>query len=408
MALDYKNFAILYEDGIDDMVSKLNASGTFDGEKLRLQADCHVGKGCAVGTCLTYTDKIAPSLVGCDIACRVSAFNLGFSIDEDALKAIDEAIYERVPSGFDIRAVESEESCDFDYEDLYCWDAIKRKEDRFRKSMGTLGGGNHFIAVERVERGAQAGKYYLMVHCGTRNLGKAVFDYYQGKAIALRDRKCDEICECYRRELEEFKADGRYSEINGLLDRRDKEISDLPEDDLCYLEGDVMWDYLHDMDILCNWSRLNHEVIAGEVMDALGLADTRDWYVSSIHNYVDVEHYIIRKGAISARMGEYGIIPMNMRDGSLIVLGKGNEDYLYSAPHGAGRIMSRARARVELDMTEFRDSMDGIYTTSVNESTIDEAPNAYKAMEDILPAIEPTVEIIERTIPVYNYKAHTI
>lgn len=403
MALDYKNFAIVYEDGIDDMVSKLDASGIFDNAKLRLQADCHVGKGCAVGTCLTYIDKIVPSLVGCDIACRVSAFDLGNYMDEDTLKAIDKAIYERVPSGFNVRAVESEESRDFDYEDLRCWDAIKAKEDRFRKSMGTLGGGNHFIAVEYSKK---TGKYYLMVHCGTRNLGKAVFDYYQAEAVAIRDGKAAEIRERYRDMLNVAKAEGRYDELEDILARRDEVISALPENDLCYLEGDRMEDYLHDMDVLRDWSRLNHEVIAGEIMDALGLADTRDWYISSIHNYVDVEYGIIRKGAISARLGEYGIIPMNMRDGSLLVIGKGNEDYLWSAPHGAGRIMSRARARAELDMAEFRDSMDGIYTTSVDELTIDEAPNAYKAMEDILPAIKPTVEVMDRTIPVYNYKAH--
>lgn len=405
MALDYKNFALVYENGIDDMVSKLDASGVFNSEKLRLQADCHIGKGCAVGTCLTYTDKIVPSLVGCDIACRVSAFDLGLGADKDILKAIDKAIYEHVPSGFNVRAAESNESRDFDYEDLRCWGAIKAKEDRFRKSMGTLGGGNHFIAVER---GEESGRYYLMVHCGTRNLGKAVFDYYQAEAVAIRDRKAVEIRNRYRDMLNVAKAEGHFDELEDILVRRDEVISALPENDLCYLEGEIMEDYLHDMDILRDWSRFNHEVIAGEIMSALGIADTRDWYVSSIHNYVDVENGIIRKGAISARLGEYGIIPMNMRDGSLIVRGKGNEDYLWSAPHGAGRIMSRARARAELDMAEFRDSMNGIYTTSVDESTIDEAPDAYKAMKDILPAIEPTVEVVERTIPVYNYKAHVM
>lgn len=399
MALDYKNFAIVYEDGIDEMVSKLDRSGIFDGEKLRLQADCHVGKGCAVGTCLTYTNQIVPSLVGCDIACRVSAFNLGS--DEIDLKALDEAIYERVPSGFNIRMEEAFASTIFPYYELRCWDAIKDKADRFRRSMGTLGGGNHYIAVER---GEKSGDYYLMIHCGTRNLGKVVFDHYYEIAKAARDFRANYIRVNCNEELRLAKDEGRIDEIHDIIVERDMRLADLPEDDLCYLDGDDMRDYLHDMDLLRDWSFWNHRVIADEIIDYLGVS--QKGFITSIHNYVDVKNHIIRKGAISAQEGEEGIIPMNMRDGSLLVRGKGNEDYLWSAPHGAGRIMSRSQARRELDMKEFELEMEGIYTTSVEESTIDEAPGAYKAMKDILPAIEPTVEVIERTIPVYNYKAH--
>lgn len=398
MTIDYKNFAITYESGIDDMVSKLDASGIFDGEKLRLQADCHVGKGCAVGTCLTYTDKIVPSLVGCDIACRVSAYSLGRgSID---MAALDAAIYKRVPSGFSVRDEEHKLSREFPYEELRSWGAIREKDDRFRKSLGTLGGGNHFIAVEQ---GQLSGENYLMIHCGTRNLGKVVFDHYQARAIRHRTEIARDLRAKYELDIQIARAEGRIKDISGIINSRNAAISALPDNDLAYLEGQDMEDYLHDMELLEKWSHLNHQAIAGEISGALGI-EARE-AATSIHNYVDVEHGIIRKGAIAAYEGQTGIIPMNMRDGSLLVRGKGNEDYLWSAPHGAGRIMSRAQAKRDIDLGHYMDEMVGIYTTSVSAHTLDEAPDAYKKMEDILPAIAPTVEVTERTIPVYNYKA---
>lgn len=398
MAIDYKNFAIIYENGIDDMVSKLDASGIFDGETLRLQADCHVGKGCAVGTCLTYMDKIVPSLVGCDIACRVSAYSLGkSSID---MSALDSAIYKRVPSGFSVRDEEHEFSREFPYKELRCWGAVREKEGRFRKSLGTLGGGNHFIAVEQ---GQLSEENYLMIHCGTRNFGKVVFDHYQARAIRHRDEIARDLRTEYELDIQIARAEGRVKDISGIIDFRNAAVSTLPDNDLAYLEGQDMEDYLHDMELLEKWSHLNHQAIAGEICGALGI-EARE-VATSIHNYVDTEHGIIRKGAIAAYEGQTGIIPMNMRDGSLLVRGKGNEDYLWSAPHGAGRIMSRAQAKRDIDLGHYIDEMAGIYTTSVSVHTLDEAPDAYKKMEDILPAIAPTVEVTERTIPVYNYKA---
>lgn len=399
MALDYKNFAIVYEPEIDNMVARLDNSGIFDGEKLRLQADCHVGKGCAVGTCLTFTDKIVPSLVGCDIACRVSAVPLGEDID---LVALDKAVNDRVPSGFSIRQEEHEFSKTFPYEELRCWEAIQEKEDRFRKSMGTLGAGNHFISVERGQRSNQN---YLIIHCGTRNLGKVVFDYYEDKALLTREQHFRTLKYIRDTSIKAAAKEEQYTLIPSINDDYLRKVDRLPKE-LAYLEGEAMDDYLHDMNLLRKWSSLNHMVIATEIADTLGIEiDIFDDMITSIHNYVDVEHGIIRKGAISARAGERGIIPMNMRDGSLLVVGKGNEDYLWSAPHGAGRIMSRSQARRELDLQHYRDEMSGIYSTSVCYSTIDEAPDAYKKIEDILPAIEPTVEVVERTFPIYNFKA---
>lgn len=398
MNLDYKNFAVVYEPEIDVMAAKLDKSGIFDGQTLRLQADCHVGKGCAVGTSLTYADKIVPSLVGCDIACRVSAFSLGDKAID--LEALDAAIYERVPAGFAIRGTEAEASREFPYENLRCWGAIKEKEERFRKSMGTLGGGNHFISVEC---GEKSGVYYLVIHTGSRNLGKVVFDYYQNKAIEARDERIANWYKFRDMRTRWLAENGRKEEIQKDREYWQNKIDAEPEDDLAYLEGPVMEDYLHDMDMLRDWSYKSHAVIAAEIRDALGITTTEA--ITSIHNYVDTAHHIIRKGAIAAYEGERGIIPLNMRDGSLIVIGKGNPDYLWTAPHGAGRIMSRSQAKREIDMAHYQQEMEGIYTTSVASSTLDEAPDAYKKMEDILPAIKDTVDVVERIVPVYNFKA---
>ena len=401
MALDYKNFAITYDSEIDDMVSKLNDSGIFDGQKLRLQADCHIGKGCAIGTCLTYDDKIVPSLVGCDIACRVSAFLLGDKYLNLDMAKVDKIVHENVPSGTSLCAEERELSKNFNYESLRCWNDIKDGEQRFRRSIGTMGGNNHFVAIEQ---GIFSRRYYLVIHCGSRNLGKVVFDYYQGLAEQRRDEMAEDIRKDFEKKIAIAREEKRYQEIASIIEERKKEINSLPDNDLCYLRGDEAEDYLNDVDVLRNWSLVNHYAIAQSICGALGLGTDCELFTTSIHNYVDTQNHIIRKGAIGAYEGQLGIIPMNMRDGSLLVVGKGNEDYLWSAPHGAGRIMSRAQARKEIDLAKYEEEMSNVYTTCVSNSTRDEAPDAYKKMEDILPAIEPTVKIIERTIPVYNYK----
>lgn len=262
---------------------------------------------------------------------------------------------------------------------------------------------NHFIAVER---GQESNQNYLMIHCGTRNLGKAVFDYYEEQALRVRENRFNTLKWMCMHDIEDAVKRGDYEYIPVLNGRLNRLMDRLPKE-LAYLKGRVMDDYLSDMRLLRQWSGKNHVVIATEIAEALGI-ETKHMFensVSSVHNYVDVDNSIIRKGAISAQAGEKGIIPMNMRDGSLIVVGKGNEDYLWSAPHGAGRIMSRSQAKRELNLAHYQEEMSGIYTTSVCSSTLDEAPDAYKKMEDILPAIQDTVNVIERTIPVYNFKA---
>lgn len=390
------NFAVSNYDEMEDELTFLINNSIYNESNIAIMPDAHRGKAHAsVGFTATYTDKIIPNTVGVDIACRVSLFRIDGEIDLDVL---DKSIHEHVPSGNSVRQHEPIESQQFPYEELRCWGAIKDGEERYRKSMGTLGSGNHYIAVE----GNDENKY-LAVHCGSRNLGLRVANYYQELAIAARDARKKEIYDRYEQVIAEKREKGYFDAIQQLIEIRKTEIAAEPIDDLCYIEGQDMEDYLHDMDMLRQWSYLNHTTIAQVIAEAC------DWKysseISSIHNYVDTEHKIIRKGAIAAYEGELGIIPLNMRDGSLIVRGKGNSDWNCSLPHGAGRILSRGEARRTLDLANYEKSMEGIYTTSVCSSTIDEAPDAYKPAELIEQAIGDNAEIIEHIYPIYNFKA---
>lgn len=391
----FHNYAVCGNDTLDEQLKIIRKSEAYREQNIAIMPDAHAGKGAVVGFTSTYDDKIVPCTVGVDIACRVSLFRIDGEIDLDVL---DKAIHEHVSSGNSIRQHEPIESQQFPYAELRCWDAIKDSEERYRKSMGTLGSGNHYIAVE----GNDENKY-LAIHCGSRNLGLRVANYYQELAIAARDTRKKEIYDRYEQMIAEKREKGYFDAIQQLIEIRKTEIAAEPIDDLCYIEGQGMEDYLHDMDMLRKWSYLNHCTIASFIAMETGWMYPEG--ISSIHNYVDTEHKIIRKGAIAAYEGELGIIPLNMRDGSLIIRGKGNEKYLYSAPHGAGRIMSRAEAKRNIDMADYEKSMQGIYSTSIKNSTIDEAPMAYKPSEEIIKAIEPTVDIIEHIYPIYNYKA---
>lgn len=389
---DMKNFAVNPEKELIDQIDKFSNSVAYCNSIIRVQADGHAGKGCAVGTCIKYGDKIVPNTVGVDIACRVSAYRI--YADDIDFEKLDKVIHEYVPSGHSIRNSEHKLSKEFPYEELRCWYAIKNNEERYRKSMGTLGSGNHFISVEGD---------YLLIHCGSRNLGVQVANYYQNKAITKRDARIQEFYDYCKEDIAYCRFLGNFEEIQNYIDVRNKAIAAEPSDDLCYIEGQDMEDYLHDMDMLRFWSFDNHQVIAYEIFDGMG------WdmfeHFSSIHNYVDTENHIIRKGAIAAYEGQLGIIPLNMASGSLIVRGKGNEDYLCSAPHGAGRVMSRKAARLNIDMTDYQKAMEGIYTTSVCNDTLDEAPQSYKDANAIIDAIQPTVDIVEHIRPRYNFKA---
>lgn len=390
------NFAIANHDEMQKETEYLVQNSIYSQENIAIMPDGHLGKShSCVGFVSTYDDKIIPNTVGVDIACRVSLFRIDGEIDLDIL---DKAIHEHVPSGNSIRQYEPIESQQFPYEELRCWNAIKDGEERYRKSMGTLGSGNHAIWVE-----GNNNIYYLGIHCGSRNLGLRVANYYQELAIAARDTRKKEIYDRYEQMIAEKREKGYFDAIQQLIEIRKTEIAAEPIDDLCYIEGQDMEDYLHDMDMLRKWSYLNHYTIASFIAMITGWSYPEE--ISSIHNYVDTEHKIIRKGAIAAYEGELGIIPLNMRDGSLIVRGKGNPDWNCSLPHGAGRILSRGEARRTLNLVDYEKSMEGIYTTSVCSSTIDEAPDSYKPAELIEQAIGDNAEIIEHIYPIYNFKA---
>ena len=391
----FHNYAVCGSETLDEQLNIIRNSEAYREQDIAIMPDAHAGKGAVVGFSSTYDDKIVPCTVGVDIACRVTLFCIVGDIDLDIL---DRVIHNYIPSGNSIRQTEVFGSQYFPYEKLRCWDGIKDGEERYRKSMGTLGSGNHAIWVE-----GNNNIYYLGIHCGSRNLGLRVANYYQDKAIAARDARKKEIYDRYEQMIAEKREKGYFDAIQQLVEIRKTEIAAEPIDDLCYIEGQDMDDYLHDMDMLRQWSYLNHVVISQVIAQNCGWEYSAE--ISSIHNYVDTEHKIIRKGAISAYEGELGIIPLNMRDGSLIVEGKGNKNWNCSLPHGAGRILSRSEARRTLDLADYEKSMEGIYTTSVCSSTIDEAPDAYKPAELIEQAIGDNAEIIEHIYPIYNFKA---
>ena len=391
----FHNYAVCGSETLNEQLNVIRNSEAYRGQDIAIMPDAHAGKGAVVGFSSTYDDKVIPNTCGVDLCCRVTLFRIVGDIDLDIL---DRAIHNYIPSGNSIRQTEVFGSQYFSYEKLRCWDDIKDGEERYRKSMGTLGGGNHYIAVE----GNNENKY-LAIHCGSRNLGLRVANYYQDKAIAARDARKKEIYDRYEQMIAEKREKGYFDAIQQLIEILKTEIAAEPIDDLCYIEGQDMDDYLHDMDMLRQWSYLNHVTISQVIAQNCGWEYSAE--ISSIHNYVDTEHKIIRKGAISAYEGELGIIPLNMRDGSLIVEGKGNKNWNCSLPHGAGRILSRSEARRTLDLADYEKSMEGIYTTSVCSSTIDEAPDAYKPAELIEQAIGDNAEIIEHIYPIYNFKA---
>ena len=369
--------------------------------------DVHAGKGCVIGFTADLGDKVIPNIVGVDIGCGMLCVELG-NIELN-LELLDKVINEVIPSGRNIR---EQKLMDFEkINELYCLRELKETK-KFNRAIGTLGGGNHFIEIDVDDEGNK----YLVIHTGSRNMGKQVADYYQNLAIEL----CSGKEEMYQRKeeiIKTYKEDGRKSEIQNALKDLIKEYQEkkpnLPND-LCFLEGKYRDMYLHDMRICQEYASLNRLHIAKEIlMDYFKLTyvpeidfpPVMDNRFETIHNYISFEDNIVRKGAISAKEGEKVLIPINMRDGSIIAIGKGNEDWNKSAPHGAGRIMSRNKAKEVFKLDEFKKSMEGIYTTSVVEETIDEAPFVYKPMQEIIDNIKDTVEIQKIIKPIYNFKA---
>lgn len=386
-----KIFTDLVEDSAINQVQTLMNQEFVDGCKVRMMPDIHSGKGCTIGTTMEIRDKICPNLVGVDIGCGMHTTIMPSTIFPDFEK-LDRVIHEYVPSGFNIRKEPHHYIRNTHLDELLCRDSVDI--ERAKLSLGTLGGGNHFIEVDR----DNDGRYYLVVHTGSRHLGVEVAEYYQNWAY-------DSLKQNHKNRrnyiIKSLRAQGREREIQ-------KELSNLTFDipkDLSYVGGILFDSYLHDMKIVQEYARWNRIAIADDIRTFMGWGIEDDF--ETIHNYIDMDRMILRKGAVSAEIGEKLLIPMNMRDGSLICIGKGNPDWNYSAPHGAGRMMSRAEAKRKIEISEFEESMNGIYTTSVTEGTIDESPMAYKPMESIIENIGDTVDILKVIKPVYNFKAES-
>lgn len=391
MEYDLKIYADNIEPVALNQIYTLLAQPTFLGEKVRIMPDVHAGLGCVVGFTSTMKDKVIPNIIGVDIGCGMLCVELG-KVDI-SFPALDDFIKGHIPSGSEIRR----EVLGTDLINaLYCKKSL-RNMDRLEGSLGTLGGGNHFIEVDVDDKG----NYYLVIHTGSRNLGLQVANIYQKMAV----ESCKKVAESERVALiERLKKENRHQEIPDELKKlTDKYAykSKIPAD-LCYLDGEEMEKYMHDMRICQEFAVRNRKKIADEIIAFLKIRKFSSF--ETVHNFID-DKGIIRKGAVPAHLGQKILIPMNMRDGCLVCIGKGNEDWNCSAPHGAGRICSRSEAKKLLSVEEFQNAMEGIYTTTATESTLDEAPQAYKPAQSIMNLISPTAEIIEVIKPVYNFKA---
>lgn len=382
-----KVYAKTFENEAYSQVEKMANYDPYLSSRIRIMPDAHAGKGCVIGTTITLNGAVTPNLVGVDIGCGMLAAYL--TVNDIDLKKLDKVIRENIPSGF---SVHKWPVLWFDLRSLYCYKAIEEKDFYMQQSLGTLGGGNHFIEANRTS----GGRIMIVIHSGSRNLGVQVCNYYQELAVKKLSVRND-VNELISR----LKAEGREKEIQSELKKIKPRVVDK---ELAHLTGTDFECYIHDMEIVQRYASANRRLMMNIICENMGFMAVD--YLSTIHNYIDVENMILRKGAVSARKGERLIIPMNMRDGSLICVGKGNEDWNYSAPHGAGRLMSRAKAKESISMQDFEQSMSDIYTTSVCEGTLDEAPQAYKPADEIISLIGDTVEIIDTVKPIYNFKAN--
>ncbi len=382
---------VVDETSVSQVILLLNQE-FVSGSKIRLMPDVHAGAGCTIGTTMTITDKVVPNLVGVDIGCGMETIRVKEKHIE--LQKLDKLIYEKIPSGFCVREKTHryfEKVC---LEELHCYKYIH--EVRAEKSMGTLGGGNHFIEANQ----DGAGNLYLVVHSGSRHLGLEVCGYYQEEGYKALNGSSKKDIDAL---ISELKEQGREREIQkSIAELKNTKRTCIPKQ-LAYVSGDLFRQYIHDMKIVQEYAMQNRRAMMDEIVKGMKLHVTEQF--TTIHNYIDTDAGILRKGAVSAKKGEKLLIPINMRDGSLICVGKGNEDWNQSAPHGAGRLMSRSAAKEAFTVSEFKKQMNGIYTTSVNRDTLDECPMAYKGMKDITDHIGDTVEILDVIKPVYNFKA---
>lgn len=366
----------------------------FENAKIRIMPDVHAGAGCVIGFTADLGNKVIPNIVGVDIGCGMLTVKLkNKNLNTEALTAIDDAIHRFVPSGHDIH--DSIKASFNKIKNIRCYEQLKNKEI-FECSIGSLGGGNHFIEIDQDENGTN----YLIIHTGSRNLGKQVAEYYQ--KLAFRTMTSNHIKERIDETIAKLKAEGKERDIENTIKILKMQTTSVPKE-LCWLEGQNRDDYLHDMKICQEYAVLNRATIADIILSHTELIE--DSRFETIHNYIDHDSNIVRKGSIRALKGERVLIPLNMRDGCIIGIGKGNEDWNYSAPHGAGRTLSRSQAKEMINMDDYKESMKDIFTTSVNQSTIDESPFAYKPSEEIIELVKDTVDIEKIIKPIYNFKA---
>lgn len=393
---DLKIFTENIEAEALNQVYELVKQPAFKDCKVRIMPDVHAGAGCVIGFTADLGDKVIPNIVGVDIGCGMKVVKLREK-DID-LQLLDEIIRKYVPSG---RLTHESRQIRFDkLQELYCYRELKDTK-RIERSIGTLGSGNHFIEIDK----DNDGNNYLVIHSGSRNLGKQVADYYQNMAIDIMQGK-DQIYEMRNKLIAEYKASGRKKEIEKAVKEIHRKFNPNPlgiPKELCYLTGEYRNKYLHDMKICQEYAIENRKTMSLIILEKANLSTV--YTFETIHNYIEHDTNIVRKGAISAKKDEVLLIPINMRDGCILGKGKGNEDWNQSAPHGAGRIMSRSKAKQVVNMDEYQESMAGVYTTSVNVGTLDEAPMVYKPMEEIISNIEDTVEIVKILKPIYNFKA---
>ena len=390
------NEAKIFTDNVDEIslkqIEKLCDQEFVAESRIRLMPDVHAGAGCTIGTTMTITDKIVPNLVGVDIGCGMETIRLAER--ELDLERLDRVIRERIPYGFAARKKPHERCDEIELKDLCCLKFVRI--GKAEKSIGTLGGGNHFIEINTDDEG----NMYLVVHSGSRHLGLEVAHYYQDladKALNGNDYKTIQDV------IDRLKAEGRAAEIQQTLKEiKARCVSDVPAY-LAYLTGELFEAYIHDMKIVQRYAVLNRRVMVEEILKGMDLHVEEQF--TTIHNYIDTETMILRKGAVSAKEGEKLLIPINMRDGSLICFGKGNEDWNYSAPHGAGRLVSRTQARKTFTVDEFEKEMANVFSTTIGKDTLDECPKAYKDMSNILDNIGPTADVLKIIRPVYNFKA---
>ena len=390
------NTAICYtgklESAAETQIKTICDHVEFADSKIRIMPDVHAGMGCTIGTTMTITDKIVPGMVGVDIGCGMETVKIAER--EIDFAALDKLIRREIPCGFNIRDTEHELNAEIDLTALRCLDEVNLV--RAKRSIGTLGGGNHFIEVGQNKDGT----LYLVVHSGSRHIGNEVAQWYQDEAYRS-------LCGSSKKQIAEtitaLKAQGREREIPDTIKRLKKVTTDVIPKDLAYLGGELFDDYIHDMKVIQRFATLNRKAMTEVILRGMKLSEVERF--TTIHNYIDTDSMILRKGAVSAKTGERLLIPINMRDGSLICVGKGNGDWNNSAPHGAGRLMSRKAAFRALSMDEYTAEMNGIFTTSVNRDTLDEAPMAYKPIDEIITHITPTANIVDRITPVYNFKA---